>query len=97
MASRTRKSPEARRAEITQAAAYLISRHGYNGISLKDVADKVGMSQPGILHYVGSKEGLLSLLVTDIYDANGTPEEFMFNTRGMPISPLVALSGVRRR
>lgn len=76
MASRTRKSPETRRTEITQAAAYLISRHGYNGISLKDVAEMVGMSQPGVLHYVGSKEGLLSLLVTDIYDVNGTPEEF---------------------
>lgn len=77
MASRTRKTPETRRAEITRAAAHLISRHGYNGISLKDVADLVGMSQPGILHYVGSKEGLLSLLVTDIYDVNGTPEEFV--------------------
>ena len=77
MASRTRKSPEVRRAEITEAAAHLISQHGYNGISLKDVADMVGMSQPGVLHYVGSKEGLLSLLVTDIYDAYGTPEEFL--------------------
>ena len=77
MASRTRKSPEVRRAEITEAAAHLISQHGYNGISLKDVADMVGMSQPGVLHYVGSKEGLLSLLVTDIYDVNGTPEEFV--------------------
>ena len=77
MASRTRKSPEVRRAEITHAAAHLISQHGYNGISLKDVADMVGMSQPGVLHYVGSKEGLLSLLVTDIYDVNGTPEEFV--------------------
>ena len=77
MASRTRKSPEVRRAEITQAAAHLISRHGYNGISLKDVADMVDMSQPGVLHYVGSKEGLLSLLITDIYDVYGTPEEFL--------------------
>lgn len=77
MASRTRKSPEARLAEITQAAAHLISQHGYNGISLKDVADMVGMSQPGVLHYVGSKEGLLSLLITDLYDVNGTPEEFV--------------------
>lgn len=77
MASRTRKSPEVRRAEITQAAAHLISRHGYNGISLKDVADMVDMSQPGVLHYVGNKEGLLSLLITDIYDVYGTPEEFL--------------------
>lgn len=37
----------------------------------------VDMSQPGVLHYVGSKEGLLSLLITDIYDVYGTPEEFL--------------------
>lgn len=77
MPSRTRKSPQVRRAEIAKAAAHLISQHGYRGISLKDVADMVGMSQPGILHYVGSKEGLLSLLVTDIYDTNGTPDQFI--------------------
>jgi AcrR family transcriptional regulator len=74
---RIRKSPEMRRKEITQAAAKLVSVQGFNGISLKDVADEVGMSQPGLLHYVGNKDGLLSSLVTDIYDMSATPEEFL--------------------
>lgn len=74
---RIRKSPEERRAEITQAAAKLISTKGFNGISLKDVADEVGMSQPGLLHYVGNKDGLLSPLITDIYDTTGTPDDFL--------------------
>ena len=71
-----RKSPEERRGEILAAAARLISLKGYYGTSLKDVADEVGMSQPGLLHYVGNKEGLLALLITDDYDAHGTPEDF---------------------
>lgn len=74
---RIRKTPEERKREIGEAAARLISRHGFNGISLRDVADEVGMSQPGLLHYVGNKDGLLSLLITDIYDMSGTPEEFL--------------------
>lgn len=73
---RVRKSPEERLQEIVQAATKLVGERGYNGISLKDLASEVGMSQPGLLHYIGSKEGVLSLLITDVYDSTGTPEEF---------------------
>lgn len=79
---RVRKDPQERKREIAQSATRLISERGFNGISLKDVADDVGMSQPGLLHYVGNKDGLLSLLVTDIYDTSGTPDDFMAS--GLP-------------
>ncbi|RBP99049.1 TetR/AcrR family transcriptional regulator [Bifidobacterium xylocopae] len=82
MPRKIRKAPQTRRDEITQATARLVSEKGYNGITLQDVADAVGMSKPGILHYVGSKEGLLSLIVTDVYVVYGTPEEFI--TTGLP-------------
>ena len=68
--------------EITRAAAKLISERGFNGISLKDVADEVGMSQPGLLHYIGNKDGLLQLLISDVYDASGTPDDFLAS--GLP-------------
>ncbi|NEG55867.1 TetR/AcrR family transcriptional regulator [Bifidobacterium platyrrhinorum] len=74
---RVRKSPEERRAEIAAAAVRLVGEKGYYGTSLKDVADEVGMSQPGLLHYIGNKEGLLSMLITDNYDVYGTPDDFM--------------------
>ncbi|KAB7789145.1 TetR-type transcriptional regulator [Bifidobacterium cebidarum] len=79
---RVRKSPEERRSEIAQAAVRLVGEKGYYGTSLKDVAAAVGMSQPGLLHYIGNKEGLLSMLVTDSYDASGTPDDFMAS--GLP-------------
>ena len=61
---RVRKSPEERKREIIAAAGKLIGEKGYYGTSLKDIADAIGMSQPGLLHYIGNKERLLSLLVT---------------------------------
>jgi AcrR family transcriptional regulator len=79
---RVRKNPEERKREITQVTARLVSERGFNGISLRDVADAVGMSQPGLLHYVGNKDGLLSLLITDLYDTSGTPSDFIAS--GLP-------------
>ena len=73
---RVRKSPEERKREIIAAAGRLIGEKGYYGTSLKDIADAIGMSQPGLLHYIGNKERLLSLLVTDSYDQQGTPADF---------------------
>ena len=64
---RVRKTPEERKREIVAAASRLIGEKGYYGTSLKDIADAIGMSQPGLLHYIGNKERLLSLLVTDNY------------------------------
>ena len=75
--TRVRKSPEERRREIMDAAVRLVGEKGYYGTSLKEIADAVGMSQPGLLHYIGTKEGLLSMMITDNYDAYGTPEDFM--------------------
>lgn len=73
---RIRKSPQERKAEIIAAAGRLIGEKGYYGTSLKDIADAIGMSRPGLLHYIGNKERLLSLLVTDNYDQQGTPADF---------------------
>lgn len=79
---RIRKAPEERRREIVDAAVRLIGEKGYYGTSLREIADAVGMSQPGLLHYAGTKEGLLSMLVTDAYDATGTINDFI--ATGLP-------------
>lgn len=79
---RVRKSPEERKKEIIAAASRLIGEKGYYGTSLKDIADAIGMSQPGLLHYIGNKERLLSLLVTDNYDQEGTPADLQIRIAG---------------
>lgn len=55
---------EARRQEILTAAFEVFSTSGYRAGSLKDVADKVGLSQAGLLHHFPSKEALLEALLT---------------------------------
>jgi AcrR family transcriptional regulator len=55
---------EARRHEILEAAFEVFSTSGYRSGSLKDVADKVGLSQAGLLHHFPSKEALLEALLT---------------------------------
>ncbi|MBW0275893.1 TetR family transcriptional regulator [Nocardia sp. MH4] len=51
---------EARRAAIIDAATTLIAERGYQGTSLAAVADRVGLTPAGVLHYFPSKDALLS-------------------------------------
>ena len=61
---RRRLSPEQRRAQIIEEATRLVAERGFNGVSLQDVAAACGMSVPGMLHYVGTKDGLLVAILT---------------------------------
>ncbi|QOL34530.1 TetR/AcrR family transcriptional regulator [Bifidobacterium lemurum] len=74
---RVRKSPEERKREILDASVRLISERGFNGISIQDVADEVGISKQGLLRYVGSKDNLLAMTYEEYYASSGTVEEFM--------------------
>ncbi len=49
----------AKRREILDAALRVIAEHGYSGATVKQIADEVGLSQNGLLHYFGSKDSLL--------------------------------------
>jgi AcrR family transcriptional regulator len=55
---------EIRRQEILKAAFEVFSTSGYRAGSLKDVADKVGLSQAGLLHHFPNKEALLEAVLT---------------------------------
>lgn len=57
------KSAE-RRQQIVDAAVEVFSSVGYRKGSLRDVADKVGLSQAGLLHHFPSKEHLLAAVLT---------------------------------
>ena len=70
---RTRKSPQERRAEVLDAAVQLISERGFNGISIQDVADRVGISKQGVLRYVENKDKMLALVYDEYYGQTGTP------------------------
>ncbi|MEV7694658.1 helix-turn-helix domain-containing protein [Microbacterium sp. NPDC089189] len=48
----------AKREEILDAALQVVAREGYRGASVREIADAVGLSQAGLLHYFDSKEEL---------------------------------------
>ncbi|MEV2219302.1 TetR/AcrR family transcriptional regulator [Nocardia vinacea] len=47
-----------RREQILDAALRTIAERGYSATSIAELADAVGLSQGGLLHYFGSKEEL---------------------------------------
>lgn len=50
----------AKREEILTRALDVIAREGFRGASVKELADAVGLSQAGLLHYFGTKEELFT-------------------------------------
>jgi AcrR family transcriptional regulator len=51
---------EDRREFIAKAATVVFSDKGYRNASVQDVAQKAGMSKPGLYHYFKSKEEILA-------------------------------------
>jgi AcrR family transcriptional regulator len=56
---RARLPATERRRQIMEITTELIAERGFWGLSMQDVADGCGLTVPGLLHHVGSKDGLL--------------------------------------
>src|ERR1700678_3708193 len=68
-APRTRTSSSRRElvmSEILEHATRLFAERGYDGTTLQDIADAIGITRPGLYHYISSKEQLLAELVPDV-------------------------------
>jgi AcrR family transcriptional regulator len=55
-----------RRREILDAAAEVFFLRGFDGGTTKEVAARVGLTQPAIYHYVGSKQDLLVEIAREV-------------------------------
>jgi AcrR family transcriptional regulator len=56
---RNRQPPGVRREQILTVATEMFGDAGFRGVSLADIAARVGISQPGLIHHFRSKEELL--------------------------------------
>ncbi|MET8224798.1 TetR/AcrR family transcriptional regulator [Streptomyces sp. NPDC005301] len=72
MTGRTRS--EERRAEIVRAAVEVIAGRGYRGASLAAVAERVGLTQQGLLHYFPTKEALLVAVLRERDQWDAVPD-----------------------
>lgn len=69
---------EAKRRAILDTALSLIAQHGYQASTLQEIADAVGLTKAGVLHYFTSREALLAEVLRERDDTararfNGTP------------------------
>lgn len=62
---KTRANGRASRRAILAAAADVFAENGYRGTSLTEIANRVGMTQPGLLHHFNTKDELLLAVVQD--------------------------------
>ena len=66
---RVRRTAEAARAAILEAAEKRLAEAGPAGIRLQEVAADVGVSHPTVLHHFGSREALVEAVVGQKVDA----------------------------
>lgn len=94
-ARRPHASTAATRERILTAAMSVFANRGYNNGSLLEIAEQVGMTHAGVLHYFGSKDKLLTAVLErrdesgiDAYEGHRLPtggallEHLVNTTRG---------------
>lgn len=62
-APRRRRSPEAARQEILDAATRLFAARGFDAVSLHDIARAVGVSHALVIHYFESFDGVVRAVI----------------------------------
>jgi AcrR family transcriptional regulator len=72
----------ARREAILQAASDVFAAHGYRGASLALIAERAGMSAPGLLHHFPTKEHLLVDLLALRRERDSAHLEALTSVRG---------------
>ncbi|SEH02174.1 DNA-binding transcriptional regulator, AcrR family [Nonomuraea solani] len=96
--ARRRLKPGARRRQILDVATREIAASGFRGASLAEIAENVGVSQPGLLHHFPSKAALL-LAVLEQKSAEDTAivDEVFADAEGTVGQAITALVEVNQR
>jgi len=56
--------------KIFRVAASLFAEKGYNGVSMREISERTGLSKPTIYYYFGNKEGIYTSLVSTSLNYN---------------------------
>ncbi len=66
-----RKRSEEKRRELVAVATRLFAERGFDGVSMIDLADAVGLGKPTLFHYFPSKEILYARVLGELVDLVG--------------------------
>ncbi|OLT02064.1 TetR family transcriptional regulator [Pseudonocardia sp. CNS-004] len=61
--SRVARRRDRRKAEIVRTATELLSAHGYQGMSLEDVAERTDIAKATLYHYFSGKDALVTAVI----------------------------------
>ncbi|MFC7375777.1 TetR/AcrR family transcriptional regulator [Brachybacterium sp. GCM10030267] len=89
----TREKRSSRREKTLEGAAEMFAEYGYYGASLRDIAARVGISHPGMLHHFASKEALLDAVI-DLLEAHA--QEALDEIDELGADPDTLLRGLAR-
>lgn len=85
-AARQTRNPDRTRGLLLRAATRLFSERGYDGVAVDDIVAAAGVNKRMVYHYFGSKDGLYSEVLRDVFNRlaaielkavgeSGSPEE----------------------
>ncbi len=63
-----KEGTNATRERIFSAALYLFSRNGFDGTSVREIAERAGVTKPVLYYHYGSKEQLYIALILHCYE-----------------------------
>lgn len=86
----------AKRDEILASALDVIARNGYRRTSVRELADEVGLSQAGLLHYFSSKEELFQEILRKRDEVDAAHFEIELGDQLDAIDPIDGLIKVVR-
>jgi AcrR family transcriptional regulator len=86
-----RISGEMRKADLLEAATRIFAERGYDGASLQDIADSIGILKGSVYYYYKSKEDILFDIMKLVHDEHLENARSYLGTPGDPLQRLQVL------
>lgn len=85
----TRLAPEARRRQLLDVAAAVLTEHGIEAVQISTVAERAGVTRPIVYRFFETREALVLAVLEDFADAlDAVYREALVRTLGQPVETI---------